>query len=221
MQDKEQIALRLVSSNDGGANRQFPIALPLPPFDASDSQQSASAAAEIARLRAENADLKTTLERKRIAIQGAEMGVWELATQEGEDGLYVSPSAISLLGCASPLQGSCYDVVADKFDAADLKRIAAALKRYIVRPSGDFVAEARVESCGGEKKWWLIRAVVTETVGGNRRGARRAARIVGSVVDITRRRMRRRRASSESEAWHRSRCSIRCRCRCTSTTGIR
>lgn len=157
-------------------------------------------AAELARLRAENAELKASLERKQIAIQGAEMGVWEFSPQVCSS-FYASPNAIALLGCVTPPDEKAYDLITRSIYPGDLKNLNAALRRFIVRPSGKFVAEVRVRCGNGEMKWWLIRAVATKQVGGEGRRSRRAMRVVGSVVDITRRRTAEN-ALHQSAEWH-------------------
>ncbi len=202
MQDQQQLVInRFASSDDVWADQVLSAAALTQPPGAGDSE--ADSAAEIARLRAENAALRSSLDSKRIAIQSADMGVWEFAPREGAVSFTMSPGAIALLGCAPPPDGNLAGLVTASFNAADLKRITAALARYIARPKGKFVAEARVCCCGSETKWWLIRAAAAEVTGGTGRRSGRATRIVGSVVDITRRRTAEN-LLQESELWHRT-----------------
>ena len=133
-----------------------------------------------ARRRREQA-LRTQEERCAIAAQAAGLGLWDWSL--ADDRVYFSPELEQMLGHRP---GELGEVAADWFQRVhpdDLEKLQAEITAHQNGKSTLFYAEHRVCNSRGAYRWVLARGLAVREADGE------ARRIVGSVLDVTHRKL--------------------------------
>jgi PAS domain S-box-containing protein len=135
-----------------------------------------------ARRQAEEAQmLRETQQRIELAVQGSNIGVWELQMPDG----HIRNGSVSLinvweqLGYRSMAPQTATALIGALFQPQDLPAIRAALSAYLARDSARLELETRVRHQNGSVRWMLIRGVAV------RNARQRATSLVGTCVDVT------------------------------------
>ncbi|NRA32948.1 MAG: response regulator [Polyangiaceae bacterium] len=123
-------------------------------------------------------ELATSEERLRLALEVAEMGMWDWDTESGK--FVISVRGAEILGASVLPGGGPIQHYLDCVHSDDAERVRRAFDNLCGNRSlPGFVLEHKVERPGGEVGWVAARGRVT------RWGKEGASRVTGSVVDIT------------------------------------
>ena len=147
----------------------------------STSQTLASAAAEKASDALHEAE-----ERWRFALEGAGDGVWDWDVQSGT--IHFSPRCDSILGV--PTKGSAAAIIHPEDEAPE----KAAMQACLDGKSSQYVSEHRMQGEDGQWRWIAARGMVLA-----RTSTGAAARMIGTVTDVTERKTAAERLSSMAQ----------------------
>ncbi|GAB6051305.1 hypothetical protein JCM17960_01250 [Magnetospira thiophila] len=143
-----------------------------------------SCAAILGQARAHlNADLKMAHERERfdLAMRGSNDGLWDWDLFEDE--LFYSPRWKNMLGFQDTEISSRPEEWLDRLHHDDLPLFHQALDTHLHDKTPLFISEHRLRHHDGSFRWMLARGIAVR----NNEG--RATRIVGSLTDITERKL--------------------------------
>jgi PAS domain S-box-containing protein len=122
-------------------------------------------------------------ERLRLATDAAEMGIWEIDCQSDAPAVR-SPRHDEIFGYEEPIEDWTFE--GDSLDHVhpdDRERIEAGFEKAL--KTGDWETECRIIRADGEQRWIAAHAEVYDDNG-------EAARVIGTVEDITERKERER-----------------------------
>lgn len=131
---------------------------------------------EIANLRARLAELEESQEKYRLALEGANEGLWEW--NPVTKALSISPRLLALLGRKPPGPTSTH-IWLKWVHPDDRKRYEAAVRAHLRGDTEHFECEYRVRHADGRYVWMQARGLATRDSDG------RSRRMAGSVGDIT------------------------------------
>ncbi|HEX2076092.1 MAG TPA: EAL domain-containing protein [Longimicrobium sp.] len=125
------------------------------------------------------AELRASVERFALAVEGANDGLWDWDLESGS--LYLSPRAHALLGYAEGELGDGPEAWLGRIHPDDAERVRGELEAH--REGGPAHVESvhRVRHRDGSYRWTHVRAVAVRGADG------RAVRIAGSLSDVTER----------------------------------
>ncbi|MCM0754530.1 PAS domain S-box protein [Desulfovibrio aminophilus] len=121
-------------------------------------------------------------ERLRLALDAADDGLWDWNLVTGE--VYWSPRAYTMLGYKPDEFPMDYEVWRGLLHPDDRERAASEVQRQLASESGSFQTDFRLRTRNGGWRWIISRGKVVE-----RDAAGRLARMVGTHVDITERKL--------------------------------
>ena len=116
-------------------------------------------------------------ERYALAVRGANDGLWDWKTDDGET--YLSPRWKEILGYQEDELPNALSSWLGRVHPDDLDRVKADLDRHLAGQTPQFESEHRVRHRSGTYRWALVRGVGVR----NREG--RVSRMAGSLTDIT------------------------------------
>jgi two-component system, NarL family, sensor histidine kinase UhpB len=135
-----------------------------------------TAAIAIAKQR-EEAALRESEGRLRLAIQASHIGLWDWDIVRNQ--LYLSPEWKSQLGHSDHEISHRFDEWRDRLHPEDRERVLPKVKAYLSNPRGSYEAEFRLRHKDGSYRWIYARAQVETD------GAGTPLRMVGCHIDVT------------------------------------
>jgi PAS domain S-box-containing protein len=135
--------------------------------------------AQVARQEAGLA-LRESQERFALAMEGAKDGLWDYKVESGE--VFYCPRWLAIMGYGEECTPTL-DAWFQRVHPDDLPRVKTALKDHLAARALHFGCEHRVIDPSGSSRWVLVRgSAVRDNTG-------RAIRVVGSISDITERKI--------------------------------
>ncbi len=137
-------------------------------------------ASVVLEARSAEAALRQTEERLELALQGADLGLWNWNVQSGE--LVTNARCAEMLGYALEEMQPHIRSWKNQIHPDDYPYVTASLNAHLSGETPGYETEHRVRSKSGEWRWILSRGKVVE-----RDQAGAPLRAAGSQIDITRR----------------------------------
>lgn len=134
----------------------------------------------IGRGRAER-DLRKSREQYALAVEGTTDGLWDWDVRTGV--IDFTPRSRTLLGIAAGEPADRLAAWEERIHPDDRHRVQAALQAHLDGKSPAFRAEHRLWPGEGSTRWVLARGKALRDAGG------RAIRLVGTLTDVTERRL--------------------------------
>ena len=125
-------------------------------------------------------ELRESEERKRLALEAGEMGIWELDLRTNESPVR-SPRHDEIFGYEEPLEDWSLETFLDHVHPEDRERIEASFEAAV--ETGDWEFETRIVRADGEYRWIAARGEFFDDEG-------EPVRAVGTIQDITERKER-------------------------------
>ena len=119
-------------------------------------------------------------ERLELALKASNEGIWDWDLSSGE--IYYSNRLLMFLGYGRIGAPNIFAEASERVHPDDLGQFQRKLDRLILEGGKLFATEARIQTNGGEWKWFRVRGVPERDHEGN------AIRVVGSLIDISKRR---------------------------------
>lgn len=120
-------------------------------------------------------------ERLDLALKASNEGIWDWDVGSGE--IYYSNRLLMFLGYGRFGAPNIFSEAADHVHPDDLAIFQKRLDRVLLRGGKLFAAESRIRTNDGEWKWFRVRGVPERDPDGY------ATRVVGSLIDISKRRL--------------------------------
>jgi PAS domain S-box-containing protein len=135
----------------------------------------------IERRRTEDA-LRDSEQRLDLALKGADLGLWDWNVESGD--VVFNERFAAMLGFSLAEVPKVYEEWEQLIHPEDLPRVRQVLSDHVAGKTSHYEAEFRCRTKAGEWKWVLDRGKAVE-----RDGTDRAARVAGTHLDITDRKL--------------------------------
>ncbi|MFZ5760310.1 MAG: PAS domain S-box protein [Thermodesulfobacteriota bacterium] len=122
--------------------------------------------------------LRQSEERLKLALEGADIGLWDWNMQTGE--IYFSPRCFANLGYAADEQPQSFSTWRDLLHPDDEKPVRRAIDAALIKRPAHWTAEFRLRAKGGDYVWFQGRGMVVSFAPD---GA--PLRATGTNIDIT------------------------------------